>query len=203
MVNVKEEARTSAVLEEMLREINPAQQNPSTLKLRDVIRGGIEDIPAPMIVQAINEAGYTLMYHTKDGDRRLVHKNMVKGMLQKKNDDGSYAFSAKAGLAKAMKPTLKCLLHISDENRAQFETLGLPICDREGIPNPYQQRMHMIRKHKQEWAIMELQREEREKQEQKDWQQNLLGRAVTSGTSTAAPVETRVPRKRRSPSPAP
>lgn len=181
MANVKEEERTPAVLEEMLRDIKPSTENPTSMKLKDVLREGIENIPAPMVVSALDEAGYTRVYHTKEGDTRIVHKNLLKSILQKKNDDGSYAFSPRpVRLLTKAKANLNCLLHINDLRRAKFEGLGLPVCDREGIPSPYQQRMHMIRKHKQEWAIIEQEREEREKQEQKEWQQNLLSGAVSS-----------------------
>ena len=98
----------------------------------------------------------------------------VPDALKKKHKDPAYPewvgkplFSLKKTGERVL-GTYKCLLNPSQLWRAEYERQGFPACPASHLASEEQVRLHMRGKHKSEWARLEDDRKERERQEDRD-----------------------------------
>lgn len=141
-----------------------------------------DDEPAPEdvkpVVKWLTSAGYTPVWDTKTGVRSIINNNMLPRTLRKQRPDGSYIFTIRRPSIVPRRGIYKCLLHKEDPNRAHYDELGLAVCTKDNLGSPYQVERHMKKKHKMEWAAIEKERIDKEKKEDREFQQRLMEKAV-------------------------
>jgi hypothetical protein len=199
-----EETRTEEMIAAMLAEVeagtvgDPAPVPGSELGAegqvlnRELDQAG-ESLEMPMVTASHSHAGYVYVYHIPTGDRRPINKNMLPSQLKKLLDDGSPAFSLRPIANPTIKTAqrLKCILHTTDPNRSEWDSLGFPVCAKANLTSLYQVDRHMQRRHRDEWAAMEKNRETREREEDRAAQKLLYtavsrsNRATSKAKSTA------------------
>jgi hypothetical protein len=160
----------SELIEQMIRE---AKDAPEPGANEQVVHEGDETLPAPMILGKLKSAGYVTIYDNRTGESSLCNRNMLPQALKKKREDGSFVFTTIKPAIKPMKGSYKCLLHPDDPNRAEYDLMGLPVCHSAHLKNEFEQKLHMQKKHKREWAVIEERRKEAERQEDRAFQKKL------------------------------
>jgi hypothetical protein len=148
----------------------------------------------PMTATELKSAGYVYIYDTKTGERSLCNNNMLAQHLRKKRTDGSYVFTTQKPRVTPQRGTLKCMLHPDDPNRTHYDDLGLPTCRKSNLTSPFQVTRHMQKRHKMEWASIEKERQDAEKQEERAFREYLMTRDAGDG-EVETPTET--PRRGR------
>jgi len=171
------EQNNELLIEEMLRDAQVAEV-PSELREHPVIHKGDEELPAPMTVKELTSAGYVYIWDTRTYERIPVLYYMLPSKLRQRREDGSFRFTSTDPGKRPKAGTLKCFLHPDSPNRAHYDTLGFRVCPKSNIANPYQVTQHMRKKHAQEWAAIEEERKEKERQEDRKLQQALLKSAT-------------------------
>ena len=174
-----------ALIEEMLNRGTSAPE-PGAEEDR-VIHKGDDNIPMPIVRSSLTSAGYTYIYDTRTGERSVTNNNMLRAQLRKKRPDGSRVFTTIKPSFEPEKGQFKCLLHPEDSNRAHYDYLGLPVCHTAHIPSPFHVRQHMQKRHRVEWQVIEEERKEQERQDDKQFQREVL-----MGVRKAVPVPTSV-----------
>ena len=164
-----------AVLEQLVHEAEAAEE-PGDMRRASVISTG-DDSP-PMVASELTSAGWVYIYDRKTGQRSLCNRNMLKQHLEKKWKDGSLVFTTVDPHIKQVRGQFKCLLHPDGPDRAHYDELGLPTCRKSNLTSKFQVQRHMQKRHKQEWATLEAEREERKEQEQRDFQNGLLAKVA-------------------------
>ena len=183
---IQEENR--GTIEEMIRDAEVAPEPGTRAK---VIHSGDEEQPAPMTLAQLTSAGWCYIYEELTGERSIANKNMLPQLLKIKEGDGSFRFTT----VKPINPpfpikrgTLKCILHKDDPNRRHYTELGLPECRKSNLTSPYQVRRHMLKKHPDQWAVIEQERKDKERKEDRDFQNVILGRSKETIGTPEAPL---------------
>jgi|TARA_A100001391_G_scaffold88974_1_gene58842 hypothetical protein len=161
-------------VEEMIRDAEVAEE-PGDIKQGAVV-GNSNGMA--MTASELSSAGWVYVYSTRTGDRSTVNRNMLDQQLRKKFEDGSYAFTTRKpeGIEPA-KGKIKCMLHKDDPNRGLYDTWGLPYCRKSNIVASHDLRLHMEKRHRREWATIDGERQQLEKQEAKA-KENQLAEAI-------------------------
>ena len=176
------------LIEELIREAEDAP-NPDTLSMREVLHRGDSSLPAPVVVAALQEAGDVFIYDTVLREQSVANRNMLPGALKKTRDDGSAVFTTKKPDLPPDRGTLKCMLHVDSPDRASYDTFGFHTCPKANLHAQYDVTVHMQRRHRREWASLEQQRVERERNEDRELQHATLA-ALSGDTATATATET-------------
>jgi len=172
-LNTQIEQDNDALIAEMLRSAEKVEL-PSELTREPVIHGGDAVLPSPMTVKEISSAGYVWVFDTRSFERIPILYYMLPNRLRERRPDGSFRFTTVDPGQKPKRGTIKCMLHADDPNRAHYNELGFRVCPRECIPNPYQLKQHMRKKHPQEWAAIEEERMAKEREEDRMLQRLLI-----------------------------
>jgi hypothetical protein len=176
-----ENTENAEILEQMLREAEPAEE-PGTLKKKDVIPSD----DAPMIVSKLKSVKYVHIYDTDSGEDSLCSRNMLKQHLELKRADGSPVFTTRKPLVAPARGTLKCLLHADGPNRKHYDELGLPTCRKANLTSPFQVTRHMQKRHKQEWETIKSELEAAKEARQERFQEAMVASVgKTVGTPDA------------------
>ena len=159
---------------------------PAGLRENDIIHAGSPDVPMPLMVSAIQSAGYAYIYDTRTGDRSLTNKNMLPIQLKKLRPDGSRVFTTVKPDITPVTGNIKCLLHLDSPAHAQYTVMGFPECSKDNLISDFHLERHMAAKHKAEWAAIKSARDKAERVEDREFQRAILaGRlpvaAVNSG----------------------
>ena len=178
-----------ASLEEMIADAKTATE-PGEAVAGQVVHKGDEEAPAPIVVHSVESAGHVTLYNTKTGIPSRINRNMLPSKLALKNADGTSVWSTRQTVVPP-KGTYLCLLHKDHPNRAHYDALGLAVCSKGDIPSPYEVTRHMRGRHRQEWETLEHERLEKEKQEDRQFQRDLLSgvRAPIASTEPAMPKD--------------
>lgn len=126
------------------------------------------------MVMTIEDTGLMVIYRTTNGEPVKILKYMLAEYLRAENADGSAQYTTSKPASAPKRGTLKCLLHPAGENREHYNELGLPLCKKSNISAPYMVEQHMKKRHPSAWAIIEQERIEREKQEDKEFQRFIV-----------------------------
>lgn len=161
------------LIEEMLRDAKKVEL-PSELTKNPIIHRGDDSLEAPMVVKEVSGSGYVYVWDTRTFERTPVLYYMLGKVLRRRRQDGSYRFTTRDPGKKPERGTIKCLLHPDSPDRKHYDELGFRICKKSNITNDYQLKQHMKKKHKEEWAAIEAEQKERERQEDRQLQQALL-----------------------------
>jgi hypothetical protein len=103
---------------------------------------------------------------------------MLEQQLQKRFDDGTFAFSTKK--PEGIDPVIgsvKCLLHKDDPNRKLYTQMGLPECVKDNLNTSHDLTIHMQKRHRREWASIDGERQEKEKIRERE-RENQLADAI-------------------------
>ena len=168
-----EDTNNKELIEEMVREAKGAPE-PGTMQRGQVIEG---EGDTPMITHSLASAKYVYLYNTKTGLRIPCNRNMLRAQLQKKREDGTLRFTTIDPHITRKRGTYKCLLHPDDPNRNHYDDLGFAVCHKK-LTSPYQVKRHMGKRHKSEWAAIEEERKDRERQEDRDFQRQLMAKVT-------------------------
>ena len=166
---------TNTMLEEKMRDAEKVDE-PGELAQHPIIHKGDEMLPAQMTA-TMESAGYVYIYNTKTGDRSLCNRNMLARKLQQKRPDGSFVFTTVKPKITPRVGTYKCPLHRDALNRKHYDDLGFPVCSKDNLLSPFHVRRHTQKRHKIEWSAMEEERLETEKQEEREFQRQLISKA--------------------------
>ena len=133
-------AENNESVQEMLRDAEIAEE-PGNIKRGSVV-GNSNGMT--MTATELSSAGWVYVYNVRTGGRSTVNRNMLEQQLQKKFEDGTYAFSTrKPEGIEPVRGKIKCLLHKDDPNRKLYDQMGLPYCRKATIHALHDLRIHM------------------------------------------------------------
>lgn len=177
--NKQIEQDNEALIQEALRDAK-VHELPGELTTNPIVHRGDETLQAPMTVKEISSAGYVHVWDSRTYERFNVLYYMLPQKLRQRRKDGSFRFTTNDPKQEPKHGTIKCLLHLDGENRAHYDELGFRTCPKHNITNPYQLTQHMKKKHKEEWAAIEKEREDKERKEDRALQRLLLEGQIAS-----------------------
>jgi len=142
-------------IEEMMRDAEMADE-PGDLKAGKVISATAD---MTMSTSELQSAGYVYVYDNRTGDRSVVNRNMLQQQLEKRREDGSFAFSTRKpeGVEPATR-TLKCFLHEDDPNREKYDRMGIVRCRKSNFFTELDRERHLRFRHPRAWATLESER---------------------------------------------
>ena len=147
---------------------------PGTLRPRDILHRGDEELPAPVVAKVLTSAGYKYIYDTKTGERSLTNANMLPAQLRKVREDGTPVFTTKKPAIEPSRGEYKCLLHPSNKERPHYDELGFAVCHKSNLMSQFQVEQHMRNRHRVEWATIQRERQEKEREEERKLQRAIL-----------------------------
>ena len=161
-------------VQEMLRDAEAAEE-PGNIKPGSIV-GNTNGMT--MTTSELSSAGWVYVYNVRTGDRSTVNRNMLEQQLQKKFEDGTFAFSTrKPEGIEPVRGKIKCLLHKDDPNRKLYDQMGLPVCRKATIHALHDLRIHMEKRHRREWATIDGERKEEERVKELE-RENQLADAI-------------------------
>ena len=173
-----EDTRNEAMIQEMLRDAKKVEI-PSELMDNRVIHKGDGTLESPMVVRHISSAGYVYVWDSRTFEKIPILYYMLAKKMRLRRKDGSYRFTTVDPKQLPKRGAVLCMLHKDAENREHYNGLGFRVCPKENITNLYQLKQHMLKKHPQEWAAIEEERKESERQEDRALNRLLLQSQVT------------------------
>jgi hypothetical protein len=158
----------------------------------------VSDGETPSVVAIVNEPGWATVYHTRTGEARVVmsQPGYLRQLLQKVHTDPDYpewlgkpAFTDRDPGFRPEFGQFKCMLHSDSPDRERYDAMGLPHCRAGKLRSRYDVTRHMQHKHRDEWGIIEDERERAERQEDREWQRSILERAVPGEAPVAGETQ--------------
>jgi hypothetical protein len=180
-----------ALIQEMLRDAEK-HELPSELTANPVVHRGDSTLPAPMTVKQISSAGYVWVWDTRTHEKIPVLYYMLPSKLRQRRPDGSYRFTVVDPKELPKRGTIKCLLHPDRLEREKFNAMGFRVCKKENITNEYQLKQHMRLKHPREWEAIEMERTEKQEEEERQLRRLLLEAQLKDSMPPAAVPDTPV-----------
>lgn len=174
------------MLEELIADAEAAAE--PGMRVNEVIDRGSADLPVPTVVSSLTSAGYSYIYDTRSGERSLTNNNMLPQQLGKRRPDGSRVFTTIRPAIIPARGTMICLLHPKNPNREYYSRLGFQTCPKENLTSEFQVIRHMQTRHRIEWQTIETDRTRKEKQEEREFQINLLRSAAGQHIPDLMPV---------------
>ncbi len=184
----KIEQGNEAMIQEMLRNA-PKVEIPSDLTANPIVHRGDATLETPMTVKEISGSGYVQVWDSRTFEKAPVLYYMLPAKLRQRRPDGSFRFTTVDPGKLPKRGAIKCMLHSEAENRVHYDELGFRVCRKSNITSPYQLKQHMLKKHPQEWAAIEEERKEKERQEDRQLQRLLLENQMQKESTPAPPVE--------------
>jgi len=160
------------LIQEALRDAKLVEL-PSELKKNPVIHKGDEELDVPMTVKELTSAGYVYVWDSRTFERAPVLYYMLPSILRRRREDGSFIWTTNDPKQLPKRGILKCLLHKDSPDRAKYDEMGFRTCTRGHIPNAFEVKQHMMKKHPKEWQSIEDERKEKERQEDRAAQRAL------------------------------
>ena len=172
---------------ELMEEAEPAPE-PGNFDRRKVIHSPSDAFPIDVQVASLESAGYVYVYDTENGERSIVNRNMLESQLQKMRPEGTRYFTTVKPNIEPKRGTLKCLLHSDDPDRGQYDIWGFATCNKSNLISEFQVNRHVQIRHRMEWQTIYEDRERKEKEEERDFQRQLLGLATQTGVQPQVAV---------------
>ena len=177
---------TEKMTVELIEEAEPAPE-PGSFNRRQVIHSPSDTFPIDVQVASLESAGYVYVYDTETGERSVINRNMLETQLSKLRPDGTRFFTTVKPAFEPKRGTLKCLLHPDDPDRGLYDSWGFTTCAKSNLISEFQVNRHVQIRHRIEWQTIYEVRERQEKEEERNFQRQLLGLAAQRGTQTQAP----------------
>ena len=165
---------------ELMEEAEAAPE-PGSFNRRQVIHSPSDTFPIDVQVASLESAGYVYVYDTLTGDRSVINRNMLEQQLSKLRPDGTRFFTTVKPPFEPKRGTLKCLLHKDDPMRWQYDEWGFAVCNKSNLVSEFQVNRHVQIRHRMEWQTIYEERQIKEKEEERDFQRQLLGLAAQGG----------------------
>ena len=166
------------LIQEMLRDAQKVNLG-GELEKNPIIHKGNETQP-PMVLHEITSAGYVKVYSTEDGAEAYTLYYRLPQILRQRLPNGKYRWTVADPGIRPFKGQVKCMLHPDDPNRKHYALLGFRECNKHNLTSLHQLNLHMQRRHPQEWATIEEERKEKERQEDRALQRALLEMQATN-----------------------
>lgn len=154
-------------------------------KTTEILAKGDGDSPRMTLI--MKNAGHSYIYDTKTGDRSKSNNNMLAAQLKKTHKDGTPRFTVHDPKILTVRGKFHCMLHKDSKEREFYDTLFLPVCNKDNITNPFQVRRHMEKRHKMEYASIKEETTKREKEEDRQLQRNMVT-ALAGKVAEKAPL---------------
>ena len=185
---------TEKMTVELMEEAEAAPE-PGNFNRRQVIHSPSDAFPIDVQVASLESAGYVYVYDTETAERSITNRNMLETQLSKLRPDGTRFFTTVKPAFEPKRGTLKCLLHKDDPDRGQYDSWGFSVCNKSNLVSEFQVNRHVQVRHRMEWQTIYDDRERKEKEEERDFQRQLLGiatqtRPATQGPGNAEPSNT-------------
>jgi hypothetical protein len=140
--------------------------------------GAVSEINGTFPGSRIESAGYVYIWDTQTAKPSVCNRNMLASTLGKLRKDGTRFFTTVKPDFEPRGGQHKCLLHESDENRAEYDELGLAVCTKDNLDSPYQVTIHMKARHPQEAATIEDINATAQREEDREFQRVLIQAAA-------------------------
>ena len=102
--------------------------------------------PAHGMVQPMNlvsaPSTRVKLWRLDTGEELDIIPSMAKATLDTRDEQGNPVFTSTPQELKSV-GVVKCKLHPDDPNRPQWDAMGLPVCDLEGIDNIHERDLHV------------------------------------------------------------
>jgi hypothetical protein len=131
----------------------------------------------------LHKSQFETIYEIATGREIPVLKYLKLRALRKTDDKGNRRFSVNPVKAPA-RTGMICFLHKDYPLREEYSRMGLPVCERDGVPNEFEVREHMRKKHPSEWRAIERERERMEKEEDTRLRRELLDLQIAQAKQT-------------------
>ena len=177
---------TEKMTVELMEEAEAAPE-PGNFNRRQVIPSPSDTFPADVQVASLESAGYVYVYDTETAERSIINRNMLETQLSKLRPDGTRFFTTVKPTFEPQRGTLKCLLHKDDPERGQYDSWGFPVCNKSNLVSEFQVNRHVQIRHRMEWQTIYDERERKEKEEERDFQRQLLGIATQTREAAQGP----------------
>ena len=99
---------------------------------------GLSEITEVNRGSSVESAGYVYIWDTQTAKSSVCNRNMLAATLGKLRKDGTRFFTTVKPNFEPRGGSHKCLLHEDDENRAEYDELGLAVCTKDNLDSPYQ-----------------------------------------------------------------
>ena len=123
------------------------------MKEGDRVQTGTNEYP--MGVASKLGAGYRWMYDTETGAPSPQSRNMIPSKLKERRQDGSTRWTLTDPGKRPKKGTILCMLHKEAEDRELFDTMGLPTCQQASLQSDFGRRLHMEKRHRNAWPVIQ------------------------------------------------
>ena len=160
------------ILEELA--VNPGEENITEAPEP----GAVSEINGTFPGSRIESAGYVYIWDTQTAKSSVCNRNMLASTLGKLRKDGTRFFTTVKPDFEPRGGSHKCLLHEDDENRAEYDELGLAVCTKDNLDSPYQVTVHMKARHPQESATIEDIHATAQREEDREFQRVLIQAAA-------------------------
>ena len=149
-------------IEEQIRAAEKAEE-PGSQRPKHIIHTADNELPANIVQDALDSAGYSYVYDIRTKERSVVNNNMLRSVLRRKDDEGHYVFTIQKPPGEPERGTTICYLHANHPMRETYNQMHLPVCRKSNLPSDAEARRHMKAKHKKEWETIR-ETEDRERQ---------------------------------------
>jgi len=190
---------TTENITNVLEEIADAVDTASSIEppmITEAPEPGLQEITEVNQGSIVESAGYVYIWDNRTADRSVCNRNMLQTTLGKLRKDGSRVFTTIKPDFEPRGGQHKCLLHETDENREEYDALGLPICTKDNLDSPYQVTRHMETRHPQEAATIADINATAAREEDREFQRILIQAAARGA---ALPANDAPPKKERDP----
>jgi len=166
----------------------------------DVLHHETADLPVEMHIVEQRGGKYYQMWHAEDGTERLIHVNLMNGVLKMRFNErhepllhgrrGGRIFVFDRPTHRPREMVNFCRLHPNDPDRSDWDLMGLPVC-KKPLANPYEVDRHMQKKHSTAWGTIERERTKLERDEDRK-AQHVMMQAIGRTAAPTPPTESLV-----------
>ena len=179
------------ILEVLMGDIKGAVReggSPNLLEIIDTSSATAGEGGVGMVLKSYQDSGNVAIYDIVTGEMSLTSANMLPAQLRKLNGEGKRMFTHRAPANPPAKGDLKCPLHPDhpDGRRAEYTKIGLPVCSKASLPNPYQVELHMKHRHPTAYETLDRLQKEKERAEEREWQRQIADAAVRGAIQPVA-----------------
>jgi len=179
---------------ELIAEAEAAPE-PGNFDRRRVIHSMSDEFPIDVTVASLESSGYVYIYDTETAERSITSQDRLTQKLQQLRPNKARYFTTVKPDFVPHRGTLKCLLHPDDPNRRLYASWGFAECTKANLTTEFQVTRHVQVRHRMEWQTIEAERERAEREEERNFQRQLLasfsGQAPqTQASDTADTVDT-------------
>lgn len=174
----------------------PAERAQDVRDLRNQIQGLQSEDEREMIFRDTSPRRPRVrVWSMVDGEQITIPRYLMEKLLDKRQQDGTYLFTARQNEAPARRlGQVKCFLHPDAPERVILDEIGLngATCPAEHLASRYSKRIHGMHRHKNEWAAYQEFLDEQERDEARaERQQQLAATLALAGRAADAAAKGR------------